>query len=178
MPEEPKKIKVSPARRTAFAGIVAALSCVLLYLAFVFPYARISVLFILSLLPIVLTSERRYADAILAFVASALISGLLFPAPDIWLLYTTFFGWYGIFREFAVSRLNKVLAWVALAAAFNAAFFALYFLASQLFLQIKIPPVLIIPAAEAAFVVFEVFYGRCRAYYAARIRKLIFRGYV
>jgi hypothetical protein len=177
LPEEPKKAKTSPARRAAFAGIVAALSCVLLYLAFLFPYARISVLFILSLFPIVLTSERRYADAILAFLASALLSGLLFPAPDIWLLYTVFFGWYGIFREFIVSRLKKVFAWVALAAAFNAAFFALYFLASQLFLQIQIPAVFIIPIAEAAFVVFEIFYGRCRAYYAARIRKLVFRGF-
>lgn len=132
-------------------------------------------LFVLSLLPIVLTCERRYADAILAFAASALLSGLLFPAPDVWLLYAAFFGWYGIFREFVASKLNKVLTWVALAAAFNAAFFALYFLASQLFLGIKIPAVLLIPAAEAAFVVFEIFYGICRSYYAARIRKLIFR---
>jgi hypothetical protein len=176
--QKDKKMTISPARRVASAGLVAALSCMLLYLSFIMSAVmpRFSALLILSLLPVVLAYERRFADAILAYASSALISGLLFPAPLIWLLYAAFFGWYGIFREFIVTKLNKIWSWVILAAAFNVAFFALYFLASQLlFENIKIPHVLLIPIAEAAFVVFEIFFGICRKYYAERVRRVIFR---
>jgi hypothetical protein len=169
------KNKTSPARRAAYAGLVAALSLALLYLIYLLPVMKLSILFIVSLLPVALAHEKRYADAIFSFIASALLSGLLFPAKDTWLLYAVFFGWYGIFREFIVTKLNKVLSWVVLAAAFNAAFLPLYFLAGELLLQVKLPSYLILPAAEIAFVAFELLFGLCREYYIRHIRSHIFR---
>lgn len=179
MPNDAVK-RVSPARRVAFAGLVAALSCAVLYLAYVLPVLRFSALFVLSLLPVALAHERRFADALLSFAASALLSGLLFPAPGTWLLYVAFFGWYGILREFVIGKLGRVWRWVILAAAFNVALFALYFLAYGLFQNVKIlnlavSPVLLIPMAEVAFVVFELFFSVCTNYYASRIRNALFK---
>jgi hypothetical protein len=174
-----KKKHISPARRVATAGLTAALSVLLLYLAYLLNLVapKLSILFVLSLLPVMLAYEHSYATAFLSFAASALLSGLLFPITDVWLLYAAFFGWYGILREIIVTKLNKVWSWVVLAAAFNVAFFALYFLASQLlFENLKIPHVLLIPIAEVAFVLFEIFFGVCRKYYAERVRRVIFRG--
>jgi len=174
---EQKKNKLSPARRVTAAGLMAALSVILLYFAYLLNAVapKFSMLLVLSLLPVILAYERSYGTAALSFAASALLSGLLFPITDVWLLYIAFFGWYGIVREFIVTRLNRVLAWAVLAAVFNAAFFALYFFASQLFVNIALPRVLLIPAAEAAFVLFEILFGVCRKYYAEHIRKRIFR---
>jgi hypothetical protein len=172
---EPQKTKTSPARRVAFAGLVAALSCVLLYLDYLLPVLKFAPLVASSLLPVALAYEKRYADALLSFAATAVLSGLLFRSPESWPLYVAFFGWYGILREFAASKLGKVLRWAVLAAAFNAAFFALYFLVSELFVNFRVPPYVLIPAAEALFVVFELVFGFCRDYYAARIRRLLFR---
>ena len=62
--------------------------------------------FLLSLLPVILVYERSYATAALCFMASALLSWLLFPITDIWLLYVAFFGWYGILRG-----IHRVEAW-------------------------------------------------------------------
>lgn len=179
MPVAPK-VKTSPSRRVAFAGLVAALSCVLLYLAYLIPVMRFTVLFVLALLPVTLAHEKRFADVLLAFAASALLSGLLFPAAGTWILYAAFFGWYGVLREFVLGKTNAVWRWVLLAAAFNAAFFALFFLASYLFanvhiLSLKILPVFVIPAAEAAFAVFEILFGIFRNYYVSHIRNSLFR---
>lgn len=167
----------SPARRVAYAGLVAALSCMLLYLLYLLPTMRLSILFVLSLLPVVLAHEKRYADAALCFAASALISGLLFPAKGAWLLYAAFFGWYGIAREAVVARLGSFKKWLALALIFNIAFFALYFLARSLFPELNGPiwKWLIIPVAEVAFLLYENLFGVCRDLYSGRLRKLIFR---
>ena len=138
MQNEPKKIKVSPSRRVALAGLVTALSLVLLYIDYLLPVLKYSPLAVSSLLPVALAYEKRYADALLAFAATAVLSGLLFRSPDSWPLYVSFFGWYGILREFILPRVNRVLRWLILAAAFNAAFFALYFIVSELFINIRI----------------------------------------
>jgi hypothetical protein len=178
-----KNLKVSPARRVAFAGMVTALSLVLLYLLNLLPTMKLSLLFVLSLLPVVLAHERRYADAVLSLAASALLSFLLFPAKGAWLLFAGFFGWYGILRELVVTKLNRVWSWVVLAAVFNIAFFALYYFAGSLFTDLDQPRwqwvrMFIVPAAEVAFIVFELFFGLCREYYIKQLRKLLFRSAV
>lgn len=167
----------SPARRVAYAGLLTALSCVFLYLLYLLPTMKLSILFVLSLLPIVPACEKRYADAALGFAASALLSGLLYPAKGAWLMFVAFFGWYGIAREIVTARLKGIPKWLALAAVFNAAFFALYFLASPLFPELQQPiwQWLLIPAAEVAFVLFENLFGLCRDFYLSRLRKYVYR---
>ena len=183
MNAENQKTSTSPARRIAYAGMVTALSVVLLYLLQVLPTMRAAMLFVLSLLPAVLAHERRFADALLCFAASALLSLLLTPVGGPWIMYVGFFGWYGSVREFIVTRWGKAASWAALAVAFNIAFFALYFAFGSLLLQgFALPALLagfpllavLIPAAEVAFVIFELLYGMCRAYYIIHIRKLLY----
>lgn len=178
-----EKKRVSPARRVAYAGLVAALSAVLLYLMYVLPTLKLSMLFVLSLLPVTLAHERRFADAALAFAASALLSGLLFPARGAWVLYAAFFGWYGIAREWVVTKLKRAASWAVLLALFNAAFFALYLFAGHVlaetventFMQSLMVPAVVIPAAEAIFVLYELVFGVCREYYVRHVRKLLYR---
>jgi hypothetical protein len=167
----------------AYAGLVTALSAALLYLLAVLPTLRLAILFVLSLLPVTLAHEKRYGEALLSFAAASLLSGLLFPASGLWLMYVAFFGWYGIAREYVVNKLNRVLSWFVLAAMFNASFFALYITSAHLFTGFTVPeflgkiplPVLLIPAAEIAFVLFELLFGMCREYYIRHIRKLLYR---
>lgn len=182
--QQPKNhTSISPARRVAYAAMVTALSLVLLYLLYVLPTMRLAILFMLSLLPVILAYEKRYVDAALAFAAAALLSGLMFPAQGSWLLFAAFFGWYGFVREFITSRLNRTFSWAVLLVLFNAALFILYFTSSQLLEGIVIPeflksvplPFIVIPAAEIAFVLFELLFGMCREYYVRRVRKLLYR---
>ncbi len=174
--------QMPPARRIAYAGVITALSVVLLYLLQVLPTLRAAMLFVLALLPGVLAYERRYVEALLSFAASALLSLLLVPVSGPWLMYACFFGWYGAVREMIVTRWGRVASWAALAVLFNAAFFALYFLFRAVLLQGFAPPAwlggvpllaYLIPAAEIGFVIFEVLFGMCRAYYVTHIRKLL-----
>ncbi len=177
-----EKQQMSPTRRIAYAGVITALSVVLLYLLQVLPTLRAAMLFVLALLPGVLAYERRFVEGLLSFVAAALLSLLLVPLSGPWLMYVGFFGWYGAVREMIVTRLGKAASWAALAVMFNVAFFVLYFLFQTLLLQNFFPPawlggvpllVYLIPAAEIGFVIFEVLFGMCRAYYIARLRKVL-----
>ena len=174
--------QLSPARRVAYAGVITALSVVLLYLLHVLPTMRAAMLFVLSLLPAVMAYEKRYADALLCYVASSLLALLLTPVSGPWLMYVGFFGWYGIVREYLVTRWGRGVSWVVLAMLFNISFFTLYFLFQTVLLQGFNPPAWIqgfpvllylVPAAEVAFVIFELLYGMCRAYYIARVRRLL-----
>lgn len=173
--------KVSTARRVAYAGLLTALSLALLYVMYLLPTLRLSLLVLLSLLPVALAHEKRYMDAALSFAASALLSGFLFPTQA-WILFMVFFGWYGIIREFIVTTLNRILSWGLLAVIFNSVLFAIYFLFSRLFSEILVPdfmksfplPLLIL-AAEVVFVLFELLFTACRDYYIKRIRKLLYR---
>ncbi len=176
------KQQMSPARRVAYASVITALSVVLLYLLHVLPTLRAAMLFVLALLPGVLAYEGRFVEGLLSFVAAALLSLLLVPVSGPWLMYVGFFGWYGAVHEMIVTRFGRVASWSVLAVLFNIAFFTLYFLFQTLLLQDFTPPawlgglpllVYLIPAAEIGFVVFEVLFGMCRAYYIARIRKLL-----
>lgn len=179
-----EKLQLSPARRVAYAGVITALSVALLYLLQVLPTMRAAMLFVLSLLPVVLAYEKRYADAALGYVAATLLSALLVPVSGQWLMYVAFFGWYGIVREFVVTRWNRAVTWAVMAILFNVAFFVLYFFFSSLLLYGYQPPawlqsvplpLVLIPVAEIALVVFELLFGLCRTYYIDHIRKLLVR---
>ena len=167
--------KPSSARRVAYAGVLAALSVSLLYLVTVLPTMRLSVLFILALLPVTLAAERRWADAAMGFAAAALLSGLLIGPRGVWLLYVVFFGWYGIAREYVFMKWGRLWTWVVMVVLFNIALFTLTFFAKLLVLDLKLPAALLIPAAEAGFVLFELLFGMCREYYMKHVRKLIIR---
>ncbi len=166
--------KNSPARRVAYAGLLTALSVVLLLAVRTFPYFNLSALFVLSLLPVALAAERRWADAGLSFMATSLLGAAVVGFQDVWLFYTAFFGWYGIAREFVWQRLGRVWVWVIMAVLFNVVLFALYFSARELLLNVRWPVQLLIPGAEVAFVAFEVLFGLCREYYMKHIRRFLY----
>lgn len=169
--------RTAPARRIALAGVLTALSVTLLYLLAVLPTLRLSVLFVLSLLPVAMAYEGYYADALLSFAAAATLSGLLFPAPDAWLLYAAFFGWYGIVREAAVTRARPLWAWGIRLLAFNASLAAVYLLSREVMLGFAPIPVLwLAPVAEAAFIGYELLFGLCRAYYLRYLRAHVIGG--
>lgn len=166
--------RTSPARRIAYAAVLTALSVVVLLLVRVFPYFNLSALVVLSLLPVALAAEGRYGDAGLSFAATALLGGLLLGPRSVWVFYTAFFGWYGIVREFTQRRWGTVVKWIVSAVLFNIVLLALYFFANQLLLEIKWPMGLLFPAAEAAFVVFELLFGMCREYYMKHLRRHLY----
>jgi hypothetical protein len=156
--------------------VLTALSVTLLLLVRAFPYFNFSALVVLSLLPVALAAEGRYADAALSFAATALLGGVLIGLQNVWIFYAAFFGWYGIVREFVLRRWGVVVKWIVSAVLFNLVLFALYFFARQLLLDIKWPAGLLIPAAEAAFVVYELLFGMCREYYMKNLRRHLYGG--
>ncbi len=167
----------SAARRVAFAGLLTALTLALLYLLYVLPTMKLGVLFVLSALPVTLACERRYADGLLSFAGAALLSGLLFPAQGAWVLYTAFFGWYGIAREAVVTRFRPVVAWPILLVLFNTALAAVWFIARETLLStITLPVAWLLPAAEVAFILYELLFTQVRAYYLQHLRRHLFHS--
>lgn len=169
--------RASAAGRVAQGGLLAALTVALLYVLTLLPTMRLTILFVLSVLPVALAHERRFADGIMVFAVSTVLSGLFFPAPGAWVLYVAFFGWYGIAREWIVTRFRPALAWPLLFLVFNAAAAAIWFLAREALLSfVTFPVYWLIPVLEIAFAAYDFLFGRVRAYYAEHLRRHLFRG--
>ena len=104
---------------------MAAVAAVLLYLAQVMPTVRLSLIAAAGIAGAVVTAQYGPVWGIMSFAAAALIS--LFTAPVSDWMYIAFFGWYPAVKSW-IERLDRRFEWPLKLAAFNAAFFVLWFL--------------------------------------------------
>lgn len=123
-----------PMRRTskvALCGIVAALSVLIMFLAY-FPYFTYAVPAAAGLLMIILVIEINPKWAVLAFISSSILI-LLLAETEAKLMYVLFFGYYPILKE-RIERMNKpVIEYILKFSVFNIAVIAVYLISTKVF---------------------------------------------
>jgi len=159
-------------RALARCSILAALGVVLMYVSAVIPSAKIALVAIAGVLNAAAVIHHGKLRALFVFVAVSLLSLLLLPQKGCAVMYIVFFGYYPIIKSVFERLRSAALGWAAKIALFNAVFFALWFIARELFLlvlpldNVGLPIVWL--AANAAFVVYDIGLSKLIALYISR----------
>ena len=165
--------KLKGARRITYPAMVVALTAALLVMTRWLPTMRISVLFVVSLIPMMLVCEGAYKETILCVVASTLVCGLLAPDSLQALAYGLFFGWYGLIWRVTLTRppaLRLLLRWLFFALGWTAGLWLVRALLGNL------PLWVLWLLGQPAFVAYDFLYGLCVGFYERRLRPILFRG--
>lgn len=158
--------------------MVAALNVLCLYAASALPVGRIPFLFLASVFICILTSEKAYLSALIAYAASGILAYWFVPDKLPALAYIMLLGHYGITRA-ALKRMQSRLL-PALIKLFYCDIFAaagLYLLyvvfAQSLPLPAAIPVWVLVLVAQVAFILYDVLYGACEAIYQSKFQRII-----
>lgn len=159
--------------KTAFCGMAVALQLVILYIATMLKLNTIALMVVVSCIEIlaVLRCGKTYAGA--AFVATAILAWLLVPDKSLAVMYTVFFGWYGIVKSFAERGKSRILEWVIKIVVVNAAFFiGWYVLTAVLNLPAgKLHLWVIWTLGQIAFVAYDLFLSFAIGFYHRKVWK-------
>lgn len=125
--------KTSFDKKIVVAGVLAALSVIILYLGCAIEVLDLTMSAIVSLLVVVVVIEMGYKYAWLTYIATAILSILLLPQKSPAIFYACFMGFYPIIKSY-LERINSALArWIIKLVIGNAAL-ALMFILMSLFL--------------------------------------------
>ena len=125
--------KTSFDKKIVVAGVLAALSVIILYLGCAIEVLDLTMSAIVSLLVVVIVIEMGYKYAWLTYIATAILSILLLPQKSPAIFYACFMGFYPIIKSY-LERINSALArWIIKLVVGNAAL-ALMFMLMSLFL--------------------------------------------
>lgn len=120
-------------KKIVVAGVLAALSVIILYLGCAIEVLDLTMSAIVSLLVVVIVIEMGYKYAWLTYIATAILSILLLPQKSPAIFYACFMGFYPIIKSY-LERINSALArWIIKLVVGNAAL-ALMFILMSLFL--------------------------------------------
>jgi hypothetical protein len=125
--------KTSFDKKIVVAGVLAALSVIILYLGCAIEVLDLTMSAIVSLLVVVIVIEMGYKYAWLTYIATAILSILLLPQKSPAIFYACFMGFYPIIKSY-LERINSALVrWIIKLVVGNAAL-ALMFILMSLFL--------------------------------------------
>lgn len=125
--------KTSFDKKIVVAGVLAALSVIILYLGCAIEVLDLTMSAIVSLLVVVIVIEMGYKYAWMTYIATAILSILLLPQKSPAIFYACFMGFYPIIKSY-LERINSALArWIIKLVVGNAAL-ALMFILMSLFL--------------------------------------------
>ena len=120
-------------KKIVVAGVLAALSVIILYLGCAIEVLDLTMSAIVSLLVVVIVIEMGYKYAWLTYIATAILSILLLPQKSPAIFYACFMGFYPIIKSY-LERINSALVrWIIKLVVGNAAL-ALMFILMSLFL--------------------------------------------
>ena len=108
-------------RRTAVAGVLAAGSLAVLWLACMVPSGRIGLTGAAGLFPVAAVLAAGRAAGYLCWAASALLGLFLLPDKGVALLYLIFLGLYPVVKNNIEGLRRLPLEWLCKLACFNAA---------------------------------------------------------
>lgn len=162
----------------ALAGIMTAVTVVILFAAVILPNMKI-VCYGLSSLPMAaLLLETNKRTGVMFYIATAALAMVLLPDKLAALPYVTVLGLYGLIKSIAERFPNRVVEWTIKGIYFNATLFLYGFLVYKLFmpdLEFPIPLWAVILCAEGLFVAYDYIYSICVWYYEKMIRKNVKR---
>lgn len=167
-------------RSVAFGGVICGLAVAVMLLSGVFPTAEFSLPAIAGILMIAMVIEYGYKQALLCYLAAAVLCLLLVPNKEAATLFAAFFGYYPILKGLLERVRRRWLEWILKLLVFNAAFIAAYLVVIYLFglTQVleELQPFgkwgipLFLLAGNAVFVLFDVLLTRLIGLYYARIK--------
>ncbi|MDR1620077.1 MAG: hypothetical protein LBS18_05395 [Clostridiales bacterium] len=170
--------KLTASKKAALGGMVTAITALCLYAASILPAGRVPLLFLAAIAPCILTSERAYGTALLAFMVSSGI-GLLMANMLPVALYIALLGHYGIFCSVTgrkvVSRPIRVVLKLLYANMFICAglYIALRVFGLTLALPGWLPVWALIVIAEIIIAIFDVLFDAATKIYLVYLRHII-----
>ena len=164
-------------RRTAVAGVLAAGSLAVLWLACMVPSGRIGLTGAAGLFPVAAVLAAGRAAGYLCWAASALLGLFLLPDKGVALLYLIFLGLYPVVKNNIEGLRRLPLEWLCKLAVFNAVLSLFWFGLHSLFLPF-LPETLQAPwrvyaAGNAAFVIYDVGFSKLISFYVARVDRVL-----
>lgn len=166
----------SKTRNITLSAVLIALNVVFLYLAVILPSGRMGFVAVSSLFVVAGVIELGISPAVLVFVSCSILGALILPDKTAVIVYALFFGYYPIVKSLAERSRSKVLTWVVKLAVFNAAFTALWFLFKTILFDSKYLEtslLLIYPAINLVFIIFDIGLTRLISFYIVRISKIL-----
>ena len=125
--------KTSFDKKIVVAGVLAALSVIILYLGCAIEVLDLTMSAIVSLLVVVIVIEMGYKYAWLTYIATSILSIIILPQKSPAIFYACFMGFYPIIKSY-LERINSALVrWIIKLVVGNAAL-ALMFILMSLFL--------------------------------------------
>jgi hypothetical protein len=158
-------------RKLATAAMMAAVSVVMIYIAGVVPTMKLSLVAIAGVAAALTVAQSGPVYGLMTYGASAILALLLAPASA-W-MYVVFFGWYPAVKCWVERIDRRWVEWVLKFAAFNAAFFCLWFLLPAVLADV-IPKIAqmfwpLFLGANAAFAVYDVGLSGILSYFITKI---------
>lgn len=144
------------AKDITLAGLMVALSVIVLYLTTIIPINTFAILTIASVIIPITIMRSNIKTAVLVYAATSLLGFFIVPI-NFFLMYFMFFGIYGIVKYF-IEKLRKLPLEIALKYIFFNVILVLALTVLKGFigdLNIKMPIWAFIIIAEAAFYVFD-----------------------
>lgn len=157
----------------AQSGIIIALTLAILYSASLIPISTLSILTIASCLIPISIIRTSIKSTILVYLSCSILSFFFIPV-NIALLYTSFFGVYGIFKYF-IEKLNNLLYEIIIKLlVFNLFLFLIYYLFNTFIgFNAKISLWLFLIMAQAVFLIYDYALTIIISYFINRINKHI-----
>lgn len=158
-------------KNIAQSGILIALTLAILYSTSLLPISTISILTIASCLIPISIIRTSLKNTILIYLSCSILSFFLVPI-NIALLYTLFFGIYGIIKFFIEKLDNLVYEIILKLLVFNILLFSIYTI-FKLFIGFKIEFSLwiLILIAQIAFLIYDYALTIIISYFMNRINK-------
>lgn len=151
-------MKNSSASNVAKGGLLVALTLVILYAA---NFITFNTLFLLGVTSALIPLAIIISDvptSIMVYGASAILSYVLIPDKNLWLLYTVVFGPYGIVKLFIEKRRNTALEIILKLVYFNLVIGVTFFLYKSFFMpnvELEYSMALVILVGNVAFFIFD-----------------------
>lgn len=165
-------------KELALAGIMTAVTVILLFAAMIIPNMKL-VFYGLSSLPMaVLLLETNRRTGIMFYIATAVLAMVLLPDKTAALPYVTVLGLYGLTKAIAEKFPNRVVEWIIKELYFNATLFIYGLLIYKIFIPditFPIPIWAIVICAEVIFVAYDYIYSICVWYYEKMFRQNVKR---
>lgn len=110
------------AKDIALGGILSALTLIILYLTYLLPTNTLTLLTLAAFMVPVALIRRNLRTALAVYVTTTVLCMLFLP-PNIFIMYSLFFGCYGIVKYFIELLDRPIVEWILKFIFFNLIFF-------------------------------------------------------
>ncbi|MDD2497445.1 MAG: hypothetical protein PHT78_06405 [Desulfitobacteriaceae bacterium] len=166
-------VKNSPAKRTAYGGVLAACALIFLFLATILPTNRIFFYGLSSVFIAVMILEYGTTAGWMFYVVTSLLALIIIPHKLRLIPYILVLGHYGVFKTLIERLHNRFFEAILKLVVLNIGFLLAYLTVTTLFkINIKFPfhPAFIIIAVQPLFLVYDFVFTLCIRFYLDRIK--------